>query len=161
MSGSESASVVSTSVLNYSKLASACHPDCVACRDPAAGGLGLRFDLGEDGAVMTRFFCAPQYQGYPDRLHGGIIATVLDAAMTHCLFARNCRGVTAKLAVRYVRPVHIGAEATITAAVSLERGILVELQAELFQGGELCVSSQATFFVEKSSGGTRSQDRRE
>jgi len=107
--------------------------------------LGLRFDLRADNAVVAQFFCAPEYQGYPDRLHGGIIATLLDAAMTHCLFARHCRGVTAKLSIRYRRPVLIEYEATIWAMVVQERGLLFELSAEIRQAGEVCASANGTF----------------
>ena len=83
-----------------------CHPGCIACRDQAQGGLGLRFQReGTDGVVGV-FPCDPQYQGYPDRLHGGIIALALDAAMTHCLFLRRAQAVTAKLEIRYRKPVH-------------------------------------------------------
>lgn len=148
----KSRSADSTAVLQYSTLRSTCHPECVACRDPKKGGLGLEFDLCADNTVTAQFFCAAKYQGYTDRMHGGIIATLLDAAMTHCLFARNSRGVTAKLAVRYVRPVLIGSDVTISAAVVQERGLLVELSAELHQNGELCALSKGTFFVEKPLG---------
>ncbi len=110
--------------------------------------MGLRFNLRDDGTVVTRFFCEEKYQGYPDRMHGGIIATLLDAAMTHCLFAHNKRGVTAKLAIRYNRPVLIGADATISAEVASDRGMLVELNSEIHQSGQLCASSKATFFIQ-------------
>ena len=148
----KSKSVDSTAVLQYSTLRTECHPECVACRDPREGGLGLRFDLCADNTVAARFFCEPKYQGYTDRMHGGIIATLLDAAMTHCLFARNTRGVTAKLDIRYVRPVLIGSDVTISASVLSDRGMLVELQAELRQNGERCATSKATFFVENPAG---------
>lgn len=138
----------SSAAIRYSALSATCHPDCVACRAPGLGGLGLRFDLRGDGAVVTRFFCEEKYQGYPDRMHGGIIATLLDAAMTHCLFAHNKRGVTAKLAIRYNRPVLIGADATISAEVASDRGMLVELNSEIHQSGQLCASSKATFFIQ-------------
>ncbi|MCA9250957.1 MAG: PaaI family thioesterase [Phycisphaerae bacterium] len=138
----------SKSSTGYEALCSSCHPDCVACRDIGLGGLGLKFSVSADGGVNARFYCAAKYQGYPDRMHGGIIATLLDAAMTHCLFSRGKRGVTAKLSIRYVRPVEIGADAVISASVISDRGMLVELQSELHQAGRLCASSKATFFVQ-------------
>ena len=66
-----------------------CHPSCVVCGTRNAGGLGLRFREEADGSVVASFPCDSQYQGYPDRLHGGVVSMLLDAAMTHCLFARN------------------------------------------------------------------------
>ncbi len=146
MNGIESPIDQAAQTPRYNALRSACHPGCVA--DPREGGLGLRFELNPDRSVTTHFRCAPEYQGYPDRLHGGIIATLLDAAMTHCLFAQRYRGVTAKLSIRYPRPVLIDQEATIRAVLKRHRGLLFELRAELQQAGELCASAEATFIGE-------------
>jgi acyl-coenzyme A thioesterase PaaI-like protein len=46
-----------------------------------SGGLGLHFDAQPDGSVEGVFDCASAYQGYQDRLHGGVVATLADAAM--------------------------------------------------------------------------------
>ncbi|MCA9729716.1 MAG: hypothetical protein KC729_18685, partial [Candidatus Eisenbacteria bacterium] len=80
--------------------ASTCHPDCIACRPRSLRGLGLVFRLAPDGSAIARFPCDPGFQGYPDRLHGGIIATLLDAAMTHRLFASKIRAYTARMDLR-------------------------------------------------------------
>lgn len=145
MNGTEQALEQTARIPRYDALRSACHPGCVACRDPREGGLGLRFELHPDRSVTAPFRCASEYQGYPDRLHGGIIATLLDAAMTHCLFAQRYRGVTAKLAIRYSRPVLIDTEAMVRAELNRKRGLLFELRAELQQGGQVCASAEATF----------------
>ena len=63
----------------------------LACHE---SGLGLRFEPQADGSVAAYFACAPNYQGYPGRLHGGVVSMLLDAAMTNCLFARGIQAVT-------------------------------------------------------------------
>jgi len=127
----------------------ACHPACIACRPESAGGLGLRFGPDGHDGVVAEFACAAAYQGYPDRVHGGVIATLLDAAMTHCLFAREIRGYTAKLNVRFHRPVEVGVPATVHARLTDARPPLYLLRGELRQGGVLRASARASFWGEE------------
>ncbi len=122
-----------------------CHPACIACRPPREGGLGLSFDVAEDGSVTTHFACDAHYQGYPDRLHGGIVATLLDSAMTHCLFARRIRGMTARLNIAYRHPVDVGAAATVRAWLVEFRAPLYILKAELIQHDRVRVTADAKF----------------
>ena len=134
--------IVSSSVRNFG---ASCHPECIACRGTSVGGLGLQFqDLGE-GTVEARFACDARYQGYPGRLHGGIIATLLDAAMTHCLFARRVRGYTARIEVRYELPLMIEALWAVRATLIRSRGPLYYLTAELWQQDTCRARAEATF----------------
>lgn len=123
-----------------------CHPACVACKDIEAGGLGLRFVAEDAGFVVAEFACDAAYQGYPDRLHGGIVATLLDAAMTHCLFARGVRGFTARLQIRYHRPVLLHQRAEVRAWVCDGRAPIYFLESEVRQQRELCASAKASFY---------------
>jgi uncharacterized protein (TIGR00369 family) len=122
------------------------HPGCFACREPVRGGLGLRFRTRLDGSVIARFPCASDYQGYPGRLHGGIEAMLLDAAMTHCLFARGIHAVTARLDVRYRRPVGIEKAVWVTARLLRRTRRLCILTAEIVQEGVVCTEAEGRFF---------------
>jgi acyl-coenzyme A thioesterase PaaI-like protein len=127
------------------ELQSRCHPECVACGDRHPFGLRLRFHTDAQGRVTGTFRCRPEFQGYPDRLHGGIITMVLDSAMTHCLFARKIRGVTAKLNVRFDSPTALDAEAEIVAWLDEASPPLYVLRAELRQNGVVCASAEGMF----------------
>jgi acyl-coenzyme A thioesterase PaaI-like protein len=131
--------------------AALCHPACVACREPSAGGLGLRFTAAGDGTVEAAFECDPCYQGYPDRLHGGITAMLLDAAMTHCLFSRGILGVTVRLAIRYDSPVAIGKPAVLRAWVLRWDRRLYRLRAELIQEDTVRAEGKAAFLPAAAS----------
>ncbi len=123
-----------------------CHPACLVCGSRRADGLALRFERQADGSVAAQFDCSAVFQGYPDRLHGGVVAMLLDAAMTHCLFARNIAGLTAKLNIRYHRGVMLGVPAMVRARIVDAESPLYYLEAEVVQGQDICAAAKATFW---------------
>lgn len=131
------------------RLCAAEHPACFACAPAAEGGLGLAFATAPDGSVAATFGCPERFQGYPDRLHGGVVATLLDAAMTHCLFAGGRRGVTAKLEVRFRKPVSLDEPARVAARVVEERGAICRLAATLEQAQQTCAEAEALFALDR------------
>ena len=85
-------------------------PNCFACGKHNPRGLQLRFwrepdpDHGE--RVATRCSLPADLNGFSDRTHGGIVATLLDEAMGWAAVARSGRfGYTVELKVRYPRGV--------------------------------------------------------
>src|ERR1035438_2203533 len=91
------------------KGAQACaHPFCVVCSGSNPYGLGLKFQPDGDGGVSTVFLAHAALEGYPGLVHGGVIASMLDGAMTNCLFAQGIVAVMGELNVRYWKPVLIG-----------------------------------------------------
>jgi len=128
------------------ELSRRCHPACLVCANDRPDGLALRFELQADGSVAAEFGCGAVFQGYPDRLHGGVVAMLLDAAMTHCLFARNVAGLTAKLSIRYRRGVMVGMPAVVRARVVDADSPLYYLEAEIVQGEDVCAAAKGTFW---------------
>jgi len=100
--------------------------------------------------VTAVFDCPPQYQAYPGRLHGGIVALLLDTAMTQCLFARGAQGVTARLMIRFDAPVRIETEAVVQAAPAQGNRPMRKLRAEIIQEGTVCATAEATFLPRRS-----------
>jgi uncharacterized protein (TIGR00369 family) len=120
------------------------HPGCLVC-GACEAGLDLDFNLAEDGAVEATFDCASALQGYPDRLHGGIICTLIDGAMTNCLFAHGLAGVTAELKVRFRRAAVLGKPARVRAHISERLAPLFRLRAEVVQEAAVVASAEGTF----------------
>jgi acyl-coenzyme A thioesterase PaaI-like protein len=108
--------------------------------------LGLRFEQQADGSLTAEFQCSPAFQGYPDRLHGGVVAMLLDAGMTHCLFARNIAGLTARLSIRYNHGVMLGTSAMVRARIVDFEEPLYYLESEVRQNGHVCAVAKATFW---------------
>jgi acyl-coenzyme A thioesterase PaaI-like protein len=126
------------------------HAGCVACDAANSRGLGLRF-TPVDGGVTAEFACEPSYQGYRDVIHGGIVCTLLDAAMTHCLFAAGRSGRTGRLSVRFRHPVAARGSATVSAAVVRMRGSAASMAATLMQDGEVKATASATFVLDEGA----------
>lgn len=129
-----------------------CHGACIACRPREQGGLGLHFSEGADGSVEGVFPCAAYYQSYEGRLHGGVIATLLDAAMTHCLFAHGVSGVTAKLEIQFRHPVEVGVDATVRARLVSESPLLYVLEGKVLQNGRVRAVGKGIFTTNRERG---------
>jgi acyl-CoA thioesterase FadM len=121
------------------------HPHCFACSEPAEGGLGLHFRVGNDGIVGAHWTCPVGGESYPGIVHGGLVATLLDAAMIHALFALGVVARTAELKIRYRNPVCIGSPVAVTAMLTRQCDPLFVLHAELRQGASLCAEADAKF----------------
>ncbi len=123
----------------------AAHPLCVVCGRDHAHGLRLEFELRPDGSVEAGFAATETFEGYHGRLHGGIIAALLDGAMTNCLFAHGRCAFTAELTVRYHQPVTTTDQLTVRAWLTGTRTRLYHVQAELRVDGDLKASASAKF----------------
>lgn len=123
------------------------HRHCCVCGPEAEGGLHVRFETAADGAVRADWRSRPGDQSYAGVLHGGLIATLLDAAMVHALFARAVAAWTADLHVRYRRPVRAGAAVRVSARLRRRFGALYVVAAELRQDETLCVTAEGRFMA--------------
>ena len=77
---------------------------CFGCGEGNPIGLHLKFFV-EDNRVLCRVRLAAQFQGPPGHAHGGIIATLLDEAMSKANRFRNIVAMTRHISVDYLRPV--------------------------------------------------------
>lgn len=121
------------------------HPHCVVCSQSNSNGLGVNFELHDDGSVRARFDCDITFEGYPSYVHGGVISSLLDGAMVNCLFAHGQTAVTAELTIRYRHPVVSNREAEIRAWIVRSSPPLHILAAEITQEGQVRVRSTAKF----------------
>lgn len=120
---------------------------CFGCGRLNPHGLRLRFGLVDDGAgVWAAFTPRPEDEGYGGIVHGGIVATLLDEAMAWALSARGVWAMTAKIEVRFRRPVAVGVPLRALGRVVADRGRLIETAGELRGevGGALLAEATAT-----------------
>jgi uncharacterized protein (TIGR00369 family) len=134
------------------------HQSCIACGSTEFNldTLGLIFKVGQSNQVISQFLVEVRHQGYTGLLHGGIASTLVDAAMTHCLFAQGVKALTAELAVRFHHPIYVGAQVEITACLIGERRGIYRLDAQLEVAGVSCVSATGKFISPLSFAATNS-----
>jgi len=122
------------------------HAFCLLCGHENPWSLRLAFTPDVEG-VRATFTSNPRLQGYAGVQHGGVTAALLDAAMTHCLFHRGVKALTADLHVRYLLAIPCDATMLITAALLGSRPPLHRLRAELRVDGTLMAWSEAKFLT--------------
>lgn len=123
------------------------HAKCFACRPVSEGGLGLEFEVQPDGAVRSVWTCPSGVESYTGIVHGGILATALDSAMVHVLFASGIIARTGELRIRYRRSVRTGTPARVTARMCDALRPLFRLEAEILQDGAVCTQATAKFMA--------------
>jgi SAM-dependent methyltransferase/acyl-coenzyme A thioesterase PaaI-like protein len=121
------------------------HPHCVVCGSDSPNGLRLSFSVQPDRSVHSRFDGGAAYQGYPDAIHGGLVATLLDAAMTNCLFALGITAVTARLNVRYVAPALWYRPCDVSGRLLRSARGVRYLASEVRQDGRVVAEATGTF----------------
>lgn len=125
--------------------APAAHPTCWMCNSSNPAGLHLAFRVCGENAVEADFAAGETLNGYPNVLHGGMVASLLDAAMTNCLFAHGQVAVTAELNVRYRHPVLIQCPLRVRARLDRSFHSLFHVRAELIQEGVVKAFATAKF----------------
>jgi uncharacterized protein (TIGR00369 family) len=103
---------------------------CFVCGQDNEWGLRLVFKIDDAArSISTEFTPRKVHQGYMDVVHGGIISTVLDEAMTKLAFSLGRDAVTGRLSVRFKRPLMVGERITVTGKLTKESGRAIEAEA--------------------------------
>jgi len=120
-------------------MAHAAQNRCFGCVPANPSGLHLEFLLAEDGSVVCLTTVPDNFEGPPGYVHGGIIATLLDEAMSKAVRARGLVAMTRKLEVEYPRPVPSGAAIRLEGKILSSEGRKHWVQARILNvhGSEL------------------------
>jgi len=111
--------------------------------------LRLAFSQDSEGIVTAPFQVTSRHQGYEGLLHGGMASTLLDAAMTHCLFTHGIQALTAELTVRFIAPVRTEQQVMLTAHLVGHRRGIYQLEALITQEQQILARASAKFIEPK------------
>ena len=106
---------------------------CFVCGQKNPFGLQVNIEIADAGASV-RIQCTPpeHLQGWENILHGGILSTLLDEAITHVgISTFDQHAVTAQLEVRFRNPAPIGVKLLVCAERTKASKRLVEAKAEV------------------------------
>jgi len=126
---------------------------CFVCGVENPCGLRIRFFNDGYQRVVARVTLGEQYKSYPSMAHGGILATILDETMGRALLADEDADAveearfmfTAKMEMRYRRPVPLNEELTVRGRVEQDRGRIAQVSGEIaLADGTVAVEASAT-----------------
>lgn len=123
--------------------------NCFGCSPNNPFGLHMEF-FREGEEIVCRWDPGEHYQGFPDVLHGGIQATMMDEIASRVVFVMlDTVGVTYQLNSRYRKPVLISkGMITLRARLVSQQKRIAEIEARLYDGEDkLCAESQVNYFI--------------
>lgn len=122
---------------------------CIICGMDNPMGLKAQFYNMEDKSVMTIFKFKEEYQSFPQRVHGGIIATMLDELGLRALWAKTSEedfGVTLSINVKYRKPVPYNEVLIGKGLVQKETSKFITIETEIFdKKGNLLANAEVKY----------------
>ena len=121
---------------------------CFVCGLKNPAGLKASFYEVEGNQLVALFTPCEEHQGYPDRLHGGLAATILDETIGRAMNIQNDEiwGVTVEFNVRYKKPVPLDTELRVVGRITSENRRLFEGTGEiLLPDGQVAVEGHGKY----------------
>ena len=120
---------------------------CFACGRENPHGLRLEFRF-EGDEYVTEFTPRDEHQGWAGIIHGGLTATLLDEVMTRMCWEQGLNVATARLEVRYHKPIPVGRKTVTRGRIRRRRGRFVEAAAEVYlEDGSVAASGTGLFLA--------------
>lgn len=123
--------------------------NCFVCGVDNAFGLKSRFYATENNELIAVFHPLNEHQSYPNVIHGGISATILDEVIGRAIMMTtdsNTFGVTIELKVRYKKPVPLDSELKAIGRIINDRGRIFEGTGELYlPNGDIAVEAEGKY----------------
>jgi len=119
---------------------------CFVCGVANEHGLHLSFYSTGPGEVVSDFQVPAHFQGYPGIVHGGVIAAMLDEAAGRAFMVGDPPRflVTARLSVRYRKPVPVTTPLRMVGRARRDDGNVAEATGSIFdQDGKLLAEAEA------------------
>jgi uncharacterized protein (TIGR00369 family) len=121
---------------------------CFGCGPANPTGLHLEFLLAQDGSIVCLATVSSSFEGPSDYLHGGIIATLLDEAMSKSVRAAGRTAVTSQLEIEYLRPVPSGVPIRLEGRVVRSEGRKHWTEAKILNARGTALAQGKGLFVE-------------
>ena len=139
------------------------HRRCQVCSQGFFTDSPICFEAVGVHEALTKYEAKPKYEalikyeafakivptdkveGYDGIMQGGIVTTLHDSAMLHCLFQNSINAMTVSLTSRFHHPIAIGQELEVRAQWVKSRRNIHFLESKIIQNGKLCSSAQSQF----------------
>ena len=104
--------------------------NCFACGESNPVGMRLHIELLE-GAARTSWHAGDDFVGWSDKVHGGIVATMLDEVMAWACASSDAWAVTAEMSIRYRSPASPGDVLQAEAHVARKRRRIYDVEGSV------------------------------
>lgn len=119
---------------------------CFVCGRDNPIGLRLVFQRTGEG-VRAEFVPSELHVGYDGLVHGGIISALVDDALANAFATRSQEALTAKLEVRFRRPVRPGDHLVIEARPTGSKAGMQTGRVDIRRGDELVAEGSGLLVV--------------
>lgn len=125
---------------------------CFACGPDNPRGLHLNFQKNEVGEMVAEWIPESEMEGFQGIVHGGIVSTVLDEAMSKAVAATGEKALTAELRVRFRQQVTSRSNFHIRGWIESRNKRMIKAEAALIASdGSEFAHAWATFLALKDS----------
>lgn len=121
------------------------HQFCMLCGTQPSFGLKLDFYNDLQQNVWAQAKGSIHQQGYQGILHGGFLASLLDAGMCQAVFNQGIEAVTGDMKIRYLAEIPLNANVIIRAKIKSHCLTLYKVEAEIYVEQQLMAKSEARF----------------
>ena len=128
-------------------------PGCFVCGSENPSGLGLHVHRDGTDAVAI-WVPSATYQGYPDRLHGGIIGLLVDEMLVYAGAPHDLWGMTAKVRYWLRKPIALeGVELTLRGRLIQQSGRGFRAVVSVHSGETLVAEGEGMCVLRADSSG--------
>ena len=106
---------------------------CLVCGVENEAGLKSRFFVLGSGELVGVFQPRQEHQGYPGRLHGGVVSAILDETIGRAINATDTHtwGVTVEFTVKFRSPVPLDREVRAVGRITRDSSRIFEGTGEI------------------------------
>ena len=121
---------------------------CFGCGQENPIGLGLDDFERDDNIVTASFLPRPDYHGFADVLHGGIVASALDAIMAWtAILVENVMVMTGTLDLRFRKPARVSSSFDLEGTLLQRRGRRLQIEGRMMDDGKLVAEASGLFLT--------------
>jgi uncharacterized protein (TIGR00369 family) len=121
---------------------------CFGCGQANRSGLRLKFFVDEQQTIVCPVRLARRFEGPPGYAHGGVIATLLDEAMSKANRQFDVLAMTRQMEVEYLKPVPLEAPLVLTGRHVEASGRVHRCEAQLANEAGVALARAKAIFIE-------------